>query len=172
MASNPDITTMSAEPDNVQRNVTSGAARRLNAILGFCAPDRETARAAIERSCAALAAMKARKAVIQRERHREANRQRANARYERLKDDPAFMAKQAEAARRWQRAHPLAYRAQRMVKRRVKKGKLPPATDFDCVDCGKPATDYEHRDYTKPLEVVPTCRSCNLRRGSGYPYNR
>lgn len=34
-----------------------------------------------------------------------------------------------------------------------------------CVDCGKPAHDYDHRDYRKPLEVVPVCRSCNLKRG-------
>jgi hypothetical protein len=37
-----------------------------------------------------------------------------------------------------------------------------------CVDCGKPACDYDHRDYGKPLEVHPVCRSCNLMRGHGY----
>jgi hypothetical protein len=47
-----------------------------------------------------------------------------------------------------------------------RKGKLKPAKEFVCVDCGKPATDYDHRNYTKPLDVVPVCRGCNLRRGS------
>jgi hypothetical protein len=40
-----------------------------------------------------------------------------------------------------------------------------PARDFACADCGKPATDYDHRDYRKPLEVEPVCHSCNLKRG-------
>jgi hypothetical protein len=29
---------------------------------------------------------------------------------------------------------------------------------------------YEHRDYTKPLQVEPVCRSCNALRGPGKPY--
>ena len=33
-----------------------------------------------------------------------------------------------------------------------------------CVDCGKPAEVYDHRDYSKPLEVEPVCRACNSRR--------
>lgn len=35
-----------------------------------------------------------------------------------------------------------------------------------CADCGGVATEYEHRDYARPYDVEPTCRSCNLRRGS------
>lgn len=34
-----------------------------------------------------------------------------------------------------------------------------------CVDCGKQAHDYDHRDYSKPLQVDPVCRRCNLMRG-------
>ena len=34
-----------------------------------------------------------------------------------------------------------------------------------CVDCGSPAEIYEHRDYNRPLDVQPVCRSCNSRRG-------
>lgn len=34
-----------------------------------------------------------------------------------------------------------------------------------CVDCGAPAAQYEHRDYSKPLAVDPVCRSCNIKRG-------
>ena len=36
-----------------------------------------------------------------------------------------------------------------------------------CVDCGKPASEYDHRDYTRPLDVVPVCRHCNQLRGPG-----
>jgi hypothetical protein len=60
----------------------------------------------------------------------------------------------------------LAARAHGLVHRAVKKGELPPARALACADCGKPACDYDHRDYNKPLEVEPTCRRCNLLRGS------
>lgn len=51
----------------------------------------------------------------------------------------------------------------------IKHGKLPQLTNADgettCIDCGQPATVYDHRDYSKPLDVDPVCRSCNSRRG-------
>ena len=34
-----------------------------------------------------------------------------------------------------------------------------------CMDCGRPAKCYDHRDYDKPDEVEPTCRRCNGLRG-------
>ena len=37
---------------------------------------------------------------------------------------------------------------------------------IQCTDCEKPATQYDHRDYLKPLEVYPVCRGCNRRRGT------
>ena len=51
----------------------------------------------------------------------------------------------------------------------VRNGILLHFSKFNCVDCGKPAQCYEHRDYNKPLEVVPTCKSCNTRRGPAIP---
>lgn len=36
---------------------------------------------------------------------------------------------------------------------------------IECVDCGMPAKEYDHRDYTRPLDVVPVCGSCNSKRG-------
>ena len=36
---------------------------------------------------------------------------------------------------------------------------------INCVDCGNPATEYEHRDYMKPLDVDPVCHKCNIKRG-------
>lgn len=54
--------------------------------------------------------------------------------------------------------------AMRAVKRSVRAGSLPPVRTLQCVDCGAQARDYEHRDYDRPLDVVATCRSCNLKR--------
>jgi hypothetical protein len=47
-------------------------------------------------------------------------------------------------------------------------GLLPDPSVCACADCGKPARDYEHRDYTKPLDVQPVCRSCNVKRGPAF----
>ena len=52
----------------------------------------------------------------------------------------------------------------------VKQGILKPAKNLFCVDCGKPAHSYDHRDYTKHLDVAPVCRKCNCVRGTGYPH--
>jgi hypothetical protein len=59
-----------------------------------------------------------------------------------------------------------------LVAKAIKEGKLRPVKEFICVDCGKQATDYDHRDYNKPLDVVPVCRSCNVKRGPAIPLNQ
>src|SRR3990167_535196 len=41
---------------------------------------------------------------------------------------------------------------------------IPPPTG-SCADCGKPATCYDHRYYSLPLEVDPVCVRCNINRG-------
>lgn len=51
------------------------------------------------------------------------------------------------------------------VARAVRIGELPAAKTCTCVDCGRPAEGYDHRDYTQPLKVDPVCRSCNVMRG-------
>jgi len=51
------------------------------------------------------------------------------------------------------------------IYRAVKRGDIPPASNFNCVDCGEKAFGYDHRDYTKPLSVDPVCPSCNKERG-------
>lgn len=60
----------------------------------------------------------------------------------------------------------VSWRAQRAVKKAVAAGRLP-ALDgrVRCVDCGKPARVYDHREYAKPLDVQPVCSGCNVRRG-------
>jgi hypothetical protein len=75
-------------------------------------------------------------------------------------------------ARRTSRAHSIhkraMMRAAQIVCRAIKRGDLPHLTDsiVTCVDCKvRRATNYEHRDYAKPLEVDPVCRTCNVLRG-------
>lgn len=65
---------------------------------------------------------------------------------------------------------PLRSKARSAVARAVKKGILPPAKKMKCVDCGKKASCYDHRDYRKPLKVDPVCKSCDCLRGAGLPY--
>ncbi len=57
------------------------------------------------------------------------------------------------------------------VQSEIRNGNLPNPKTLTCDDCGGPAIEYEHRDYNKPLMVVPICRSCNLRRGPAVPLN-
>lgn len=56
-------------------------------------------------------------------------------------------------------------KAMQSVAKAVRVGDMKKAKECTCVDCGKPAIDYDHREYLKPLDVVPVCRSCNLKRG-------
>ena len=58
------------------------------------------------------------------------------------------------------------------VKKAVKAGLLAPVKTLFCVDCGKPAQCYEHRNYNKPLDVQPVCRSCNYHRGAAIPLQK
>lgn len=58
-----------------------------------------------------------------------------------------------------------ASQAHRAVQKAIKAGDLPAANTLTCVDCGTQARDYDHRDYSRPLDVQPVCRSCNKKRG-------
>lgn len=67
----------------------------------------------------------------------------------------------------------ISLKAHREVSKAVKLGEINRLDgQVACVDCGLPATVYEHRDYTKPLDVVPVCKSCNRIRGSAHTYKR
>lgn len=57
------------------------------------------------------------------------------------------------------------YAAMRAVRHAVKAGVLAPVKSLPCTDCEQPATHYDHRDYSQPLNVTPTCRRCNFMRG-------
>lgn len=57
------------------------------------------------------------------------------------------------------------------VSRAVKNGNLPRLDGIiKCKDCGIQASEYDHRNYTKPLEVEPVCGDCNKKRGKGFPF--
>ena len=49
----------------------------------------------------------------------------------------------------------------------VRAGKIKAAKHYKCVDCGRQAEHYDHRNYSKPFEIDPTCRVCNYARGPG-----
>jgi hypothetical protein len=70
-----------------------------------------------------------------------------------------------EHLRRWK----LVARAHWLVHQAVLRGELPPPVTLACVDCGRQAAEYDHRDYEQPLVVVAVCRRCNRRRGFGLP---
>lgn len=59
--------------------------------------------------------------------------------------------------------------AHSMVAKAKRLGLLPSAKQFNCTDCSGPAIEYDHRDYNKPLAVVPVCRRCNILRKSAIP---
>lgn len=59
-----------------------------------------------------------------------------------------------------------------IVSKAIQAGELPNPRSLQCTDCDAPASEYDHRDYSKPLEVDPTCRRCNARRGPAAPFNR
>ena len=92
------------------------------------------------------------------------------------------------AHKRWALSHPIEYkiaelkkyeqkksnggsRARDTVRRLIRKGLLSKLTRglIKCTDCPKMAVEYDHRDYNKPTEVEPVCKSCNDRRGPAIP---
>lgn len=55
--------------------------------------------------------------------------------------------------------------AWKSVRRAIKAGELLHPCELDCACkgemCAGQAMDYHHPDYSKPLEVIPVCRSCH-----------
>jgi hypothetical protein len=43
-------------------------------------------------------------------------------------------------------------------------------TFVPCVDCGRRAEVWDHRDYREPFVVYPVCASCDGKRGGAKPY--
>jgi hypothetical protein len=55
-----------------------------------------------------------------------------------------------------------------LVHKAVRHGLLSHPTANLCVDCGDKANTYDHRFYTRPLDVEPVCFSCNKKRGESW----
>lgn len=72
--------------------------------------------------------------------------------------------------REWRRKHKIRAACTIIYVRAIKKNLLPHWRGKLCVDCGKPAQCYDHRNYHYPLRVDPVCQRCNCKRGEGYPY--
>ena len=58
-------------------------------------------------------------------------------------------------------------RCHNLVSRLIKLGALDSPRLHRCADCGGPAVNYDHRDYSQPINVEPVCHGCNVRRGPG-----
>lgn len=63
----------------------------------------------------------------------------------------------------------LVKRAQQAIAQAIRRGDLKPAKNRRCVDCGRHAYAYDHRDYREPLKVEPVCNFCHHARGPGLP---
>lgn len=55
------------------------------------------------------------------------------------------------------------------VARAIRDGVLPHPSRMPCADCTGASTEYDHRDYNRPLWVTAVCRRCNARRGRAVP---
>ena len=76
-----------------------------------------------------------------------------------------------KSAAKERKNNPEKTNAREQVRDAVKKGILLPISQCVCKDCGVTACDYHHENYSFPLEVVPLCRGCHIKRhrtcGSG-----
>ena len=79
----------------------------------------------------------------------------------------------ASLGRRVLRSNPyqrLAQIAYGKVQAAIQRGDLPRLDgSVPCIDCGRAAQEYDHRDYDKPLDVAAVCHRCNVRRGKAEP---
>ena len=84
------------------------------------------------------------------------------------KTRPLLTARQYRLKVKWMKHAHMAVRVE------IRAGRMCAAKDsgLPCIDCGAPAAHWEHRDYGKALEVQPTCRRCNARRGPAIFPNR
>lgn len=89
--------------------------------------------------------------------------------WEGIRGSAAIRCAQCAADNHWRKveARKNMQPAHAAVNRAIRHGELRPATEFDCVDCGRPAECYDHRDYLKPLDVDPVCKRCDNKRGPG-----
>lgn len=66
-----------------------------------------------------------------------------------------------EQSRQYKIAHRDRIRANLTVQRAMSNGKLQHISLCFCAQCGNSAKEYHHEDYSKPLAVIPLCKSCH-----------
>src|SRR5579863_750372 len=87
---------------------------------------------------------------------------------QRKKDGRARMCQKCRYAR-WRESATVTGIAGGKVRKAIREGLLPRLTgEIPCTDCGAPAKQYDHRWYSRPLEVQPVCRRCNILRGCAF----
>ena len=69
-----------------------------------------------------------------------------------------------EINQKWRAVNSEKYFAQNEVCKAVLRGDLPKVSTCLCEDCGVPAQQYHHENYSKPLEVVALCVQCHKKR--------
>lgn len=100
------------------------------------------------------------------------------------KDADGFWRKQWEAFGEWKasrqklihkprlrcksQSRPWTGFAMALVAKAIRRGILESVKGKRCIDCGRPARVYDHRYYSRPLEVQAVCWSCNNRRGHAW----
>lgn len=100
-----------------------------------------------------------------RAKNPELYRQRWRESYQRHKE------KRIAAVIAWKKRTGSGY-ASVIVSNAVKRGDLPnlKTEDIACVKCGmRRAVNYHHKDYNKPLDVIPVCHRCNRTLGPAKP---
>jgi len=89
--------------------------------------------------------------------HRAANLERIRA-YDMARNTGARKARSRTCASDWCKKYPEKVRAQQMVQRAVRAGRL---VRKPCEMCGAGKTVAHHDDYSKPLDVRWLCHSCH-----------
>jgi len=97
-----------------------------------------------------------------RRKNKELIRERWNN-WEQLNPDKTRFANRSKVVS-WVERNPIKYKAHQKVQYAIRSGKLPKSSECMCNDCGKAANQYHHEDYSKPLEVIPLCKQCHVKR--------
>lgn len=89
------------------------------------------------------------------EDYRNKARERDRARYQRIKDDPAYKERIRLQSIKKRQDHPEKQSARLAVRMAIVRGDLIRGL---CVKCGDADTQGHHEDYSKALDVVWLCR--------------
>ncbi len=69
----------------------------------------------------------------------------------------------------WLTAQQIRYHARAKWDYAKAMGLVAQADTQKCIDCGEQATEYDHRDYRRYMDVEPICGKCNAGREQAFP---